>query len=176
MNYSNALTLIMESRRVPLDILAMQMYVKTDWIKKIIKKSNWKPRLDTILHICYCLEVDVFDFLKLSNENIIKNSFLLNTMPLKINNRHHQIILNLESKHIAKTLLFFRETKKITQATLSERTGFQLSAISLRESLRYTNIPTMATIELYCKAYGISLEDFIRNVFVYVDIDKSDFF
>ncbi|MBI9096755.1 MAG: helix-turn-helix transcriptional regulator, partial [Sphaerochaeta sp.] len=49
----------------------------------------------------------------------------------------------------------------LSETTLAKRTHFQLTAISLREQSRYQSYPALSTLEIYCKAFGITVSSFL---------------
>jgi hypothetical protein len=106
------------------------------------------------------MNVSVTEFLKLSNPN----SSITSIRKISELGENASKILNLKPWHIGKTLYYFRKSKKMTQADICELTNFQLSSVSLRESRRYNNKPTMKTIEIYCSAFDITLEMFMEKL------------
>jgi hypothetical protein len=175
MNYANALGRAIKIRNVSIDILARQMYVQQSWIKKILKNPTWNPRLDTIVHFCYCLDIDIFDFLMLGQPNNSVNTATPSYAQLRKCGIQRKLILNLKPTHVTNSLLFFRKNINLTCTLLCTKTEFQLSSISLRESSRYTNLPTMQTIELYCQAFNISLGVFMDRLFFFVSLDSATY-
>nr|WP_321261164.1 helix-turn-helix transcriptional regulator [uncultured Sphaerochaeta sp.] len=144
------------------------------WITEITTNSEWHPRLDTILRLCYSLEFDVFKFLDYaefgisrknssSNMRFPKNVSILKLWePIDIQRR---MILEIMPIHVAKTFRSLRKDCGLSQKNLEEITPFTKSTISLREGHRNNNYPTVTTLALYCKAYKISFSEFLTRVF-----------
>jgi len=144
------------------------------WIKAITTNADWRPRLDTILRLCYSLEFDVFRFLDYAefgpsrnifpknknSPNNLSNSALWEIIPIQ-----RRIILEIMPLHVAKAFKSLRKDCGLSQEKLEKFTPFTKSTISLREGHRNNNYPTVTTIELYCKAYKISFSEFLIRVF-----------
>lgn len=144
------------------------------WIKAITTNADWRPRLDTILRLCYSLEFDVFRFLDYAefgpSRNILsKNKKSPNTLStsqfLAIIPIQRRIILEIMPLHVAKAFKSLRKDCGLSQEKLEKFTPFNKSTISLREGYRNNNYPTVTTLALYCKAFKISFSQFMIRVF-----------
>jgi transcriptional regulator with XRE-family HTH domain len=144
------------------------------WIIEITTNSDWRPRFDTILRLCYSLDFNVFSFLDYAEfGTIIDNSFYCNYFSKGSNKflvsslfqLQKSLILDILPCHIAKAFRSFREEIGLSQRNLAKITPFSVSTISLREGLRNRNYPTITTVSLYCKAYNITFSQFLARVF-----------
>nr|WP_319472768.1 helix-turn-helix transcriptional regulator [uncultured Sphaerochaeta sp.] len=144
------------------------------WIKAITTNSDWHPRLDTILRLCYSLEFDVFRFLDYAEFGPSRNISSINkNLPNKIYTLRpwelipiqRRIILDILPIHVAKAFKSLRKDCGLSQEKLEKYTPFTKSTISLREGHRNNNYPTVTTLALYCKAYKISFSEFLTRVF-----------
>ena len=169
-NYSRALEFLVERLDININILAYQMEINLDYLVKLFKRPTWQPRIDTIMKFSYYMGVNVIEFLVLSNPDFFPSS----SRKIQKLGEQSSLILSLESWHIGKTLNYFRRVRNMTQADLSEITNFQISSISLRESRRYDNKPTMKTLEIYCTAFNISLEVFVEKLLSFVSFDQNE--
>ena len=69
--------------------------------------------------------------------------------------------LSITPEQISYALKAVRLELGLSQTTLAKRTHFQLTAISLREQSRYQSYPALSTLEIYCKAFGITVSSFL---------------
>ncbi|MGB4407236.1 MAG: helix-turn-helix transcriptional regulator, partial [Sphaerochaeta sp.] len=69
--------------------------------------------------------------------------------------------LSIAPEQISFALKAVRLEQGLSQTTLAKRTHFQLTAISLREQTRYQSYPALSTLEIYCKAFGITVSSFL---------------
>ena len=81
--------------------------------------------------------------------------------PPLIQKRKYYEPVKITPTKISSTLRNIRIQKGLSQSDLVKLTHFQLSSISLRENTRYQSFPTLYTLEVYCKAYGISVSSFL---------------
>jgi len=117
------------------------------WIDKLIKSTNWNPCLNTVLRISEALKISVIQFVEFAEtREIHKRSY-------------HSV--RITPTRISSTLKTIRLQKELSQSDLAKLTDFQLSSISLRENERHQNYPTLSTLEVYCKAYTISVSSFL---------------
>ncbi len=70
--------------------------------------------------------------------------------------------LSIAPEQISYALKAVRLEQGLSQTTLAKLTRFQLTAISLREQSRYQSYPALSTLEIYCKAFGITVSSFLR--------------
>jgi len=180
MQFHQALLFVMDQLEISSCELAQKLSSNSRWIKEITTNSEWKPRFDTVLKICYSINIEVELFLNVAEfgfvgEKIIQHSPYLppinHRIALKASPLQNEIILHTQPYHISRALKVYRKENGLTQSQLEEKTLFSVNSISLRESNRYLNYPTVTTLEQYCYAYGISLSDFVHRVFHFVRED-----
>ena len=177
MQFHQALIFTLDQLNISTIELAKKLCSNPRWIKEITTNSEWKPKFDTVLRICYSLNVEVESFLNIAEFGIDGNQ--LDMQRQNAYSDCHKsvwaatpsqniIILNTQPCHISQTLRLFRKEKGITQRQLEQKTAFSKNTISFRESDRYQNYPTVTTLEIYCYAFNISLSDFVHQVFSFV--------
>lgn len=148
MQYQTALSLLMEQKQISIGTLVKQTNVSERWIEQILKKQNWNPWLDTVIKISDALKINPIQFIEYAETQEFPKRKHLN--PVKIT-----------PNSISSTLKNIRIQKGLSQSDLVKLTHFQLSSISLRENSRYQSFPTLSTLEIYCKAFGISVSSFL---------------
>ncbi|AEV30217.1 hypothetical protein SpiGrapes_2454 [Sphaerochaeta pleomorpha str. Grapes] len=147
MNYRKALDFIINEKQISISVLAKQLEVNKRWIEIILKNDEWNPCLKTILKISDLTATDTAIFLRYAGD----------TFQGAIGNH------TIYPEDISDTLRYYRFKKELSENQLAQITGFQISSISFRESNRYCNLPTLSTLENYCKAYNISIGEFINT-------------
>lgn len=174
MNFQKALLLAMQENNVGEQELTERIGANPRWITEITTNSDWHPRLDTILRLCYSLEFDVFRFLDFAEFGM---SYADSTYSLSLQKKFTKIelwesiliqkrmILEIMPIHIARAFRSLRKDCGLSQKKLEKITPFNISTISLREGHRNNNYPTATTVALYCKAYNISFSQFLMRVF-----------
>ena len=147
MYYQTALILLMEEKQISKKTLVNLSSFSERWIDQILKSNNWNPCLNTVLKISDALKISAIQFVEFAETR-------------KIHKRNYHSV-RITPTRISVALKTFRLKKGLSQADLAKLTDFQLSSISLRENIRYQNYPTLSTLEVYCKAYTISVSSFL---------------
>ena len=99
MQFQKALVFAMQENDVNEQELAKRSGANPRWITEISTNSDWHPRLDTILRLCYSLEFDVFRFLDYAEFGISrKNSSSNMRFPKNVS------ILKLSVKRLSRSL------------------------------------------------------------------------
>ncbi|MPM40058.1 hypothetical protein SDC9_86696 [bioreactor metagenome] len=175
MQFQKTLVQILDELGISPYELAKRMDSDYRWIVEITSNQEWKPKLDTIFRICYALQFDVETFLYRAEFGID----FRNVVTSKVGNFSYfqdwdilsqaHLILETRPSHIAKTLRTYRHETGLTQKELSRITLFSVNSISLRESMRYQNFPTITTLQLYCSAFKISLATLVSRIFTFTN-------
>lgn len=182
MQFQKALVFAMQENDVNEQELAKRSGANPRWITEISTNSDWHPRLDTILRLCYFLEFDVFRFLNYAELGIPCNTSSLNIKsPTDCSSLNfwkalpfqRSMILEIMPIHVARAFRSLRKDCGLSQKKLEEITPFTKSTISLREGHRNINYPTVTTIDLYCKAFKISFSQFLERVFEHTNDTPS---
>ena len=137
----------MEEKQISIKTLVKQTNFSECWLDQILKEPYWNPWLDTVLKILEALSINAVQFVEYAETK-------------KLHNRRYDSVLLTPAK-ISSTLKAIRLQKGLSQADLAKLTHFQLSSISLRENTRYKSYPTPFTLEVYCKAYDMSVSSFL---------------
>jgi transcriptional regulator with XRE-family HTH domain len=173
MHFQQALVTIMETRNVSLEELAARTNANPRWLLAITTNSEWTPKLDTILRLCHALRFNVFAYLALAeagsqsnNSNIQVSKYRSTDQSIK---EHLNQILDLQPRHISMALRSYRIECGFSLRTLEKMTPFNVHTICMREGVRYENYPTVTTLYSYCDAYEISLEEFVKRAFSFID-------
>jgi transcriptional regulator with XRE-family HTH domain len=135
----------MEKHKLTFTELADKTGFAERWLRNVSNDPNWKPHLDTAVMLSFAMSEDLAEFLRFSGDNFpgcIGEDFF-------------------NPNQVAFTLRTIRLEKNLSQSRLSAITHFQVSSISFRESNRYFSYPTLDTLEIYCKAFGISIGEFL---------------
>jgi transcriptional regulator with XRE-family HTH domain len=171
MHFQKALVTVMDYQGVSIQELATRTGSDLRWILSITSNSDWRPKLDTILRLCYALRINVFSFIGIAeaglkyNEINSKETFSTYCSIVE----HMRQILDLQPKHISMALRSYRLECGFSQRNLEKLTPFNVHTICTREGKRYQNYPTVTTLYSYCDAYKISLQDFVIRAFSYID-------
>lgn len=149
MHYQVALSLLMKEQQISIETLSKRTNSSVRWLTIVLNNSDWNPCLNTVLRLSKALRVNAITFIEYAET--CKQQEILRTTAC-----------NISPDQISFALKAFRLEKGISQNTLVKLTHFQLTAISLREQTRYQSYPTLCTLEIYCKAYGITVSSFLR--------------
>jgi transcriptional regulator with XRE-family HTH domain len=149
-NYQLALTLFLQEQNTSLSELSLATGFSERWLRSICQDCSWIPRLDTLLILCEAIGIDILDFLAYAESGTERKEVT-------------HTVQEISPTAITKTLRSFRLENNISQSRLSAITNFQVSSISFRESPRYQSYPAMDTLEIYCKAYKISIAEFLQR-------------
>ncbi len=173
MHFQQALVTIMETRNVSLEELAARTNANPRWLLAITTNSDWTPKLDTILRLCHALRFNVFSYLALAevgsqsnNSNIQVSKY---RSPDQSIEEHLNQILDLQPRHISMALRSYRIECGFSLRTLEKLTPFNVHSICMREGVRYENYPTVTTLYSYCDAYEISLTEFVKRAFSFIE-------
>lgn len=147
MQYQTTLSILMEKKRISIKTIANQTSFSERWLGQILKSPSWNPCLDTVLDISKALKISAIQFVEFTETK-------------KLYKKPYPSMF-ITPTGISSALKTIRLQKGLSQSNLVELTHFQLSSISLRESSRYKNFPTLYTLEVYCKAYNISVSSFL---------------
>lgn len=184
MYFQEALVFIMNSLEISLTDFSHRLDANPRWIAEISTNPEWKPKLDTIFKICFIFNIDIITFLKLAEFGVIhnpnfgyKNICTYDKIYLvkPITNYQKYLILQTKPYHIAQALRAFRLEKGYSQKKLMQITSFSTNSISLRESKRYVNYPTITTLLVYCSAFTISISSFVSRVLLVVDEEEKNY-
>ncbi|MDT4761168.1 helix-turn-helix transcriptional regulator [Sphaerochaeta sp. PS] len=148
MQYQTALSLLMEQKQISIKTLVKLTNVSERWIEQILKKQNWNPWLDTVIKISDALKINPIQFIEFAETR-------------EFPKKKHLDPVKITPTSISSTLKNIRIQKGLSQTDLVKLTHFQLSSISLRENSRYQSFPTLSTLEIYCKAFEISVSSFL---------------
>lgn len=151
MQYQTTLSLLMEEKQVSIKSIVNKTSFSERWLDQVLKSPNWNPCLDTVLDISEALKISAIQFVEFTETR----KFNKKTYPSGI----------ITPTGISSALKTIRLKKGLSQSDLSKLTHFQLSSISLRESMRYRNFPTLYTLEVYCKAYNLNFVIFVHRQF-----------
>ncbi len=147
MHFQQALVTIMETRNVSLEELAARTNANPRWLLAITTNSDWTPKLDTILRLCHALRFNVFSYLALAevgSRGYNPQPSTLNPQPSTLN-------------------------PGFSLRMLERLTPFNVHSICMREGVRYENYPTVTTLYSYCDAYEISLTEFVKRAFSFIE-------
>ncbi len=179
MNYQYALVRMMGEKNLSIFDVAANTNWTVRYAEAVAENKRWHPCFDSVLKLCYSLRFNVFTFFEYAQEGVgseyivgIKKSIRSYSFIRNVD-LQRDIILLLEPYHVAFTLRSLRLGCGMTQRELSRLTAFSVTTISMREGKRYVSYPSMATIEYYCEAFGISVVVFVYELFLYVASDSD---
>jgi transcriptional regulator with XRE-family HTH domain len=153
MNYQIAFDTLLNMKNRCVEELAEETGFTVRWLRSVRKDSSWVPHLDTLFILCKALSVDVLEFLCYAEEG---------QRAKRVTHTHtHTALQGISPYQVACALRTIRLEKNLSQSRLAALTQFQISSISYRESTRYVSYPTLAVLEIYCKAFGIGLGEFL---------------
>jgi len=147
--YQLALLRLMEEKRFTIKMVSNKGNFSDRWISYILKSSNWNPWLNTLIKLSNVFKIDIIQFLNYAESGKMDYNFRTSD-------------LDITPTKISLALKNVRIERGFSQADLSKLTKFQLSSISLREHGRYQSYPTLGTLEIYCKAYDLSISAFLE--------------
>ncbi|MBJ2357941.1 hypothetical protein [Sphaerochaeta sp. S2] len=124
MYFQKALLFAMQEKKVGELELTKISGANPRWITEITTNSDWHPRLDTILRLCYSLEFDVFSFLDyaefgFSRNNVYSSKYfpgnrstseLWDLIPIQ-----KKVILEIMPIHVAKAFRSLRKDRRLSQ-------------------------------------------------------------
>ena len=170
MQFQQALIHAMEYQGITQAELAARSDTNPRWILHITTKTDWVPKLDTVLRLCYALRFDVLSFLEYAEVGSRGNEFPVpsSQFPGPQATEQQRMLLDLKPLHIAKALKTLRLEHGLSQRRLHTLTQFSIYSISLREGERYQNYPTITTLKLYCDAFHIHLSSLVGRALSYV--------
>ena len=149
MHYQTALSLLLKKQNISIETLSKRANTSIRWLSIVLNNSDWNPWLDTVLRLSKALRVNAITFIEYAEtckqQEIIRTS-----------------ACNITPEQISFALKAIRLEQGLSQTTLAKLTHFQLTAISLRENDRYQSYPALSTLEVYCKAFGITVSSFLR--------------
>ena len=137
----------MEEKQISIKTLVKQTSISERWLDQILKSASWNPCVNTVLKISEALKITAIQFVEFTETRKLHKT------------GYHSV--QITPTEISSTLKTIRLQKGLSQSDLAKLTQFQLSSISLRENERYQNYPTLLTLEVYCKAYNISVSSFL---------------
>jgi len=149
LHYQAALSLLMKKQNISIQTLACQTNFSERWLYFILHNSDWNPWLDTVLRLSKGLKVNAITFIEYAET--CKQQEILRTSAC-----------NITPEQVSYALKAVRLDLGLSQTTLAKLTHFQVPAISLREQTRYQSYPALSTLEIYCKAFGITVSSFLR--------------
>lgn len=147
--YQLALLKLMEEKRFTIKMVSNKGNFSDRWISYILKSPNWNPWLNTLIKLSDVFKIDIIQFLNYAENGKMDYNFSTSD-------------LDITPTRISLALKKIRIEKGFSQANLAILTSFQLSSISLREHERYQSYPTLSTLEIYCKAYDLSISAFLE--------------
>lgn len=171
MHFQQALVTAMKTQQVTVQELAERTNSDPRWILTITTNCEWKPKLDTILRLCYALRFNTLSFIALAERGSFRNTpdtQYINHMSNCTITEHFEQILDLKPRHISLALKAYRLEHGLSQRNLEKLTPFSVSIISMREGNHYHNYPTVTTLCSYCNAYNISLMEFLVRAFSFI--------
>lgn len=168
MHFQQALVSVMKTQQVTIQDLAIRTNSNPRWILSITTDWEWRPNLDTILRLCYALRYNTFSFIAMA-EASFQGKILIPQYQGEDLSEHLEQILDFQPKHIALALRAFRLENGLSQRQLEKITPYNVNSICKREGKRYQNYPTVTTLYSYCKAYNITLEEFVIRAFSFIE-------
>ena len=170
MQFQQALIHAMEYQGITQAELAARSEANPRWILHITTNTDWVPKLDTVLRLCYALRFDVLSFLEYAEVGSRGNEFPVpsSQFPGPQATEQQRLLLDLKPRHIAKALKTLRLEHGLSQRKLNTLTQFSICSISMREGERYQNYPTITTLKLYCDAFHIHLSSLVARALSYV--------
>ena len=149
MHYQTALSLLVKKQNISIETLSKRTNSSVRWLSIVLNNPDWNPWLDTVLRLSKGLRVNAITFIEYAET--CKQQEILRTSACDIT-----------PEQISNALKAVRLDLGLSQTTLAKLTHFQLTAISLREQSRYQSYPALSTLEVYCKAFGITVSSFLR--------------